>query len=400
MEISVVIFIITIKGMINLSNKVKILCVGIGGYASVYLKYLLKSKDEEFQIVGMVEISPESCKYYQDLKNLGVPLFRTMDEFYQNNSSDLAIITTPIHFHKSQILCALKNGSNVMCEKPLSGVSSDEIEINEAISESGKFVIIGYQWSYSKAINNLKEDIMNGLYGKPEFLKSIVLWPRPEEYFTRGSGWAGKLLSSNGDVINDSVVNNATAHFLHNMLYVTGRELDKSCEVSHVECDLSRTNKIENFDTAAVKLKLENGAEGLFLVSHATESLVDPIFEYRFSNGVITYDTNSKDIIGKTSDGKSYNYGDPFNDVNEKIYEAIKAVNVEDYKPVCGVSTAASQVRCVEKIQNCDIHNIKEEFVLRQDSLIYVNKLDDLLLRCYKEEKLLREYPEYVEMID
>lgn len=383
-----------------MAEKVKILCVGIGGYASVYLKYLLKSKSEKFQIVGMVEISPDTCQYYQNLKKLGVPLFKTMEEFYAKNSADLAIITTPIHLHKSQILCALKNGTNVMCEKPLSAVSSDELEINSAINESSKFVIIGYQWSYSKAINDLKSDIIKGLYGEPEFLKSLVLWPRPEEYFTRGSGWAGKKIGPNGEIINDSVVNNATAHFLHNMLYITGKEAGKSSEVVWVEADISRTNKIENFDTAAIRFKLDNGANGLFLVSHAVNKLVDPIFEYRFSNGIVSYDTKENMIIGKTHDGKIFNYGDPFKDVNEKIYEAIKAVNVENYSPICGVSAAAAQVRCVEKIQKCDIHNIKKDFILRNENILYVDKLDDLLLKCYKEEKILSDYPEYIEMID
>ncbi|MBR7133718.1 MAG: Gfo/Idh/MocA family oxidoreductase [Clostridia bacterium] len=381
-------------------EKVKILCVGIGGYATIYLKSLLKNQRDDFEIVGMVEIFPERCECYRELKALGVPLFGTMEEFYQKYSADLAIITTPIHLHKPQILCALKNGSNVMCEKPLSGVSADEQEINAQIRQSGKFVIIGYQWSYSKAINALKSDIINGLYGSPEFLKSLVLWPRAEDYFTRGSGWAGRLLSPEGEIINDSVVNNATAHFLHNMLYVTGKERDMSSEVISVECDLSRTNKIENFDTAAVRFTLDNGARGLFLASHATETATDPIFEYRFSKGTVTYDATKKEIIGKTLDGNQYNYGNPFYDANEKIYEAIKASKSGNYVPVCGVSTAAAQVRCVEKIQKHNIHNIKQKFILRQGNQIYADGLDTLLLSCYNDEKLLREYPQYLEMID
>ena len=39
-----------------MTNKVKLLCVGIGGYAEVYLNALLAKEDPDFEIVGMVEV--------------------------------------------------------------------------------------------------------------------------------------------------------------------------------------------------------------------------------------------------------------------------------------------------------------------------------------------------------
>lgn len=110
-------------------DKVKILCVGIGGYANVYLESLLKNENPTYEIVGLVDVYPDGCHYLKELEC--IPLYSDIEDFYKENDADLCIITTPIYLHTRQILCALKNGSDVMCEKPLSGVSTDEKLIEE-----------------------------------------------------------------------------------------------------------------------------------------------------------------------------------------------------------------------------------------------------------------------------
>ena len=380
-------------------KKTSILCVGIGGYANTYLSSVLKQENPDFEIVGMVEVAPERCPFYPQLRDMGVPLYASMEDFYREKTADLAIITTPIHLHTRQILCALENGSNVMCEKPLSGVSADEQLIAVKSEETGKFVIIGYQWSYSQAITDLKEDIMQGLYGAPLFLKSLILWPRGNSYFTRGTGWAGKRTLADGTVVNDSVASNATAHYIHNMLYVTGGAVGKSSEVVSLQADLVRLNKIENFDTLTARMELDNGAKAIYIASHATRDNVDPVLEYRFEKGTVTYGNGQTDIIGTFADGTVKNYGDPYLNTNNKVYEAIAQARGESFTPRCGVKAAAAQVRCIEKLQENPIRDFRQEYVRTKEDFLYVEGLDALLLKCFEEEKLLSEYPEYSQMV-
>lgn len=386
-------------------DKVRILAVGVGGFAQGYLEELLKVENPDFEFVGMVEVMPQSHASYQELVRRGVPLYATMEEFYAQHTADLAIIVTPTHFHTRQILCALNHGSHVMCEKPLSGVSTDEEILVKTMQETGKFVIIGYQWSYAKAILDLKADIMAGLYGKPKLLKSLVLWPRPKSYYRRGGGWGGRIHAPDGSVINDSVVSNATAHYLHNMLYVTGGADGRSSEVTELACTLLRVNEIENFDTATVRFTMDNGAKGIYVVSHATEETVHPRFEYRFEKGVVTYSSEQQVIIGTLADGTVKNYGDPFADIQRKVYLAIeKARNPEGFIPVCGVQAAAPQVRCVEKIQTHTIHPVRKGCILEkqagEDTFWYVEGLGQLLKRCYADEKLLSDDPQFQKLVD
>ena len=385
-------------------EKVKILSVGIGGFANIYLEHLLGQEEKNFEIVGMIDPFPQGAKFYGQLQEMGVPMYESMEAFYAVDSADLAVITTPIHLHTPQILCALNHGSNVMCEKPMSGVSADEALIREAIERTGKFVIIGFQWSYSQAILDLKQDVMDGVYGKATMLKSLVFWPRPKEYFTRGSGWGGRITINGDTIINDSVVSNATAHYLHNMLYVTGPAHGKSNEVAALECDLIRTNAIENFDTATLRLTLADGTPGIYVVSHSTDEHINPTFEYRFEKGVVTYSEADGQIIGKFNDGTVKYYGDPFFNINRKIDEAIRNAKGSGYEPPCGVIAAAAQVRCVETIQKNTIHPVKPEKIHEKqvdtNHYLYVEGLDELLKKCYQEEKIMSDYPEFKEMVD
>ena len=150
----------------NENKKVKVVCVGIGGYANVYWKALFGSAANNFEIVGAVDPYAESAKDFEEIKQRGIPIYADMADFYAEHSADLAIITTPIHLHTRQMLFALEHGSNVLCEKPLSGVSADAEIIERRAAELGKFVMIGYQWSYAPAILALKADVLAGKLGK------------------------------------------------------------------------------------------------------------------------------------------------------------------------------------------------------------------------------------------
>lgn len=378
-------------------NKVKILAVGIGGYGNIFIESYLKKQRPDCTLVGAVDVYPQGCRYYQQLVEMGVPIYSDMEAFFAEGEADLTVISTPIHLHTRQILTALAHGSDVICEKPLSADSKDEKILCEARDKAGKFVMIGYQWSYSEAINTLKRDITAGKYGTPEFMKCIVLWPRTKSYFTRGIGWGGKLRAEDGTPLNDSVVNNATAHYPHNILYVLGGADGRAAEVVDLKADLVRINDIENFDTATIRFTLDNGAEGIYVASHATLTANEPEFEYRFSGGVVCYDSHAGRIMGKLHTGEIIDYGDPFDDVTIKYWKAVDAVLAGGvYTPLCGIETAASQVRFIETLQQTPIKQINHALRCeREDGLVYIKDGAELLRRCYDEEKLLSETDEY-----
>lgn len=370
----------------NENKKVSVLFVGIGGYAHVYCKALFESKEDNFEIVGAVDPYAENAQYFAEIKERGIPIYADMADFYAERSADLAIITTPIHLHTRQMLFALEHGSNVLCEKPLSGVSSDAELIERRAAELGKFVMIGYQWSYAPAILALKADILAGKFGAPISLKTKILWPRKKEYFTRGSGWAGKLKAKDGTVINDSVAANACAHYIHNMLFVCGGDR-LAAEPKNIKADLLRVNAIENFDNATVSFELDGGVKCLFVAAHSSKINSNPMFEYKFEHGVVKYDENIKDIVAYFDNGEEKHYGNPFSGGPDggKAKIAIEGCLTPDFKPTCSPYTAAAHTRCIEAIQTYPIYDVNPEHIREEGTLLYVDGLAEAFNKCYDD---------------
>jgi predicted dehydrogenase len=305
------------------------------------------------------------------------------------------MLATPIAFHTRQILESLSHNTDVLCEKPLSGDFRDGAIIEAAAEKAGKFVMIGYQWSYSKAVCSLKADILAGIWGKPVQLKTLVLWPRPESYFRRGSGWAGRKYAADGTPVFDSVANNAAAHYLHNMLYVLGNRFDTARMPETAEAQLSRANAIENFDSAAIRCTFGDGTEALFFGSHCTDRSYEPAFVYEFENGTVTYDERSlgeRCIIGTLRNGNVIRYGDPCEDSANKIRLAIENVRSENPYLPCTAKTAVPHAAVIAAIQKVPVADVPETLKSKNgENVTSVSGLYELMSECYRNGKMPEE---------
>lgn len=365
---------------------VNIVLIGIGGFGNTYVNTLLNdnSYKGQYNICGLVDPFPDSCKRLDELKAMGIKLYDSVEDFYAENTADLAIIASPIQFHTRQVKCALANGSNVLCEKPLTGDESDIDDLIKARDESGKFVMVGYQWSHSPAILAMKQDIINGLYGEPVELKTIVLWPRDKAYFKRGIGWAGKMTDSDGTMIRDSVANNATAHYLHNLYFVLGDKINTSRMPAKTEAILYRTNPIETFDTALIKSTFDNGATSLYIGTHCTNKSRNPEFVYKFEKGYFTFSGNM--ITGNWYNGDTKEYGNPFSkEYEHKLWMAVDNVINGTQNIICGIETASVQVKVIADAHKYPILETPEHLIRKMEDkdITYIDGLFDKLCDCY-----------------
>jgi len=376
---------------------VSIVLVGAGGYGNVYLSSLLDHpENQSFTIAGVVDPRMDRCFHRGKLDALKVPRFETLKDFYSVTRADLAVISTPIHFHCEHTCLALSNNSHVLCEKPLAVTLEEADRMIEARERSGKAVAVGYQWSFSKPILELKSEISSGALGKPVMLKSLCCWPRDESYYNRNS-WAGKKRNSRGDLILDSPVNNAMAHYLHNMLYVLGKATDRSAEPGIIQAELYRANNIESFDTAAMRIVTKCGAKILFYVSHAVRQDYGPVFSYEFTKARVIYDGAESpiEIHFKKGEIKKLSYPD-VESQTRKLWHMINYSTNGGEIP-CGVETARPHTVCVKAANESkpepdafpgEIIDINGEEGRR---LRYVNNLEDEFRRCYAEELLPSE---------
>ncbi len=379
-----------------MKKPVSIVLVGIGGMGSVYLAALLQNREDgRFRLAGTVDPHPERCPQRERLLASGVPIFATLEEFYSRDKAELAIIASPIHFHSAQTCLALSQGSYVLCEKP-AAATVQEVSRMEAVERSaGRWVAIGYQWSFSSTIQSLKNDIRQGLFGRPQRLKCLYLWPRDEAYYRRND-WAGKVRDAEGRWILDSPANNAMAHDLHNMFYILGGERETAAKPVRIEAELYRAHDIENFDTAALRCFTAVGVEVLFFVSHVAGIDTGPVFLYEFEGGEVRGAGRDADISASLAGGKK-SYGTPDTEPLRKMWEAIASVKSQNL-PSCGLGASSGQVLAVNGAQDSppEVQDFPRTLISYRGEPgrreITVKGLAGIFRECYEKSLLPSEF--------
>jgi hypothetical protein len=253
---------------------------------------------------------------------------------------------------------------------------------------------VGFQWSFSAAIQALKKDIQSGLYGRPRRLKCLYFWPRSEAYYRRND-WAGRIRDAAGRWVLDSPVNNAMAHDLHNMLYVLGREREGATLPVQIEAELYRAHEIENFDTAALRCFTGDGVEILFYVSHAVSVDTGPVISYEFEQGLIGGAGRGAEIKGSSLTGEK-NYGNPDSEPLLKLWEAIDASDSQSL-PACGLKASLGLTLAVNGAQDScpNPHAFPADLIVSRGEpgsrAITVTGLSEVLEECYAKNALPSE---------
>ena len=256
----------------------------------------------------------------------------------------------------------------------------------------GKFIAIGYQWSFSKVIHALKQDILEGKLGAPVLLKTLICWPRNRAYYARGGGWGGRI-SRDGVMILDSVASNACAHYVHNMLFLLGKDMESTAEATAVSGDCLRANDIENFDTCTLRISTDCGAALYFAASHATDRVRNPEFVYQFENAEVKFsEEDGSQITAYFKNGEVKIYGDPFADGFCKLWDCVAAIRT-GRKPICTVQTAMPHTLLIDKIYHTiSVQKFPSDRILENDQNgIYVKELFEGICQAYDRCALLSE---------
>ena len=194
----------------------------------------------------------------------------------------------------------------------------------------------------------------------------------------------------------DSPVNNATAHYLHNMFFVLGDAPGRSAMPVRLTAELYRANPISNYDTGIVRAWTAAGVEVLFYSTHTSAQLRGPEFVYEFADGVARYDAGTKQIVAEFADGCGRAYGSPDADTPRKLWDCVAAVRGVG-AIACDLEAAMAQTLCMNGMQDSAprIADFPAELVSRQGEegtrVTVVRDLDTVLIRAYEEGRLPAE---------
>ncbi len=321
-------------------EEIRVALFGSSGYAANYLEAFKNPGREGVRLAAVVDPYAAGCE--------ACPLYLDAERMYAEAKPDIVIIATPIHLHKEQAVQAFRQGCHVVLEKPLAGSADDAKAILAARDEAGKLLNVDYQMCYDPVIRAAKRDADSGLFGAPKEMKAIVLWPRGFTYYGRSTHWAGRRYDAQGRAIFDSVLNNATAHYLMNMLFMTG------APAQEIQCRTYRANDIETYDTAVLRAN-SAGARLFLAVSHAISPAEkqEPMFEYRYEKATLRFGgrgVKGSNVTAQFNDGQVKDYGIVERPYMENLWNMVDAMRL-GMPLLCDGETALLQTLAVESMR-------------------------------------------------
>lgn len=376
-------------------SRPRVLLVAVGGFGSTYLRDMT-TRDTGADIEGIVEVVPDIQEKFPVIAQRGIPVYTSLDDFYAAHHADLAVISAPIHMHTSMSLHCLKNGSNVLCEKPLCLTEEEVAQLDACCQETGRFLAVGYQLDYQRNVLALKRDILSGKFGAPKRVQAVHAYRRGSRYYARNN-WAGRI-TVNGREVFDSPFTNASAHNFQMLSFLLGPDMESACDVTGLEAELYRGNpNVENYDIAALRFTTDCGASMLYYTAHphSTPEL-GPYGRMEFERAIITY---GPDLCfhAQLSDGTVIDYASDDRPTRhmQKLDDAI-ACTINGGHPVCGTKAELAHIRAVRMVQSQPIANVDPSHIdIAQDpdqgTCYYVHHLEDTLLQSAKEWALPRE---------
>lgn len=380
-----------------MGSQIGVAVVGIGGYGQIYLEPLIQDSlaDVNVKLIAAVDPRAEDCRLHPFLVDRDVPVFASLDAMYEAGVvPDLVVLASPLHLHAEQAVRAMESGSHVLCEKPLAASPSDAARMICARDATGQMLSVGFQWSFSPVIRRLKADLSAGRFGRAVSMRTKVYWPRARTYYTR-NGWAGRLQTSDGRKVFDSPVNNACAHFLHNMLDLLGDSPTTADWPAEMLAETYRANRIENYDTAVFRCTTHRDVELFAAVSHVTERLVDPQFEYVFEHGRIISDASTDGrLIAIDADGQRIDYGSqPTGSDLDKFWSTVESIRTGE-PPACSAESAMAHIALTTAVQKSGrLVNFGDDDIrpTADGRGVYVPGLEADLDRCYASRRLPSE---------
>ena len=337
-------------------DRVRILLVSIGMYGQKYLAEATQH-DVGGDVIGIVDVAPGLEEKFPIIKEKGIPVYASLQAFFDRDRADLAVISSPIHLHAQMVLECLKNGVNVLCEKPLCLTEEETEKMAEAARAAGRFLALGWQLNYDRAVLALKKDILSGRFGKPLRFRCVHAMRRGEKYYAR-SNWAGKITVDGREVL-DSPFMNACAHHFQLMTFLLGDAMDSPAGLQTVQGELYRGNPhVENYDIAALRFATNKGVPILYYTAHPLKAKnlgQDGLAE--FEHGTLTWG-KGKPFRMTTDAGEIIDYGlDSDTPMMHKLYDAVQCVK-EGGAPLCGPRAGLSHLLAVRMAQALPIRDI------------------------------------------
>ena len=182
--------------------------VGIIGCGKIFNRHVEAiNNNDAFILKSVCDINsnipiPSGVAYYSDYKNM-----------IQNENINFITIATPNSLHYEQSIYSLRNGCDVLIEKPATLKASETLQIKKeaAINNQNAYCVL--QVRLNPVIKTFKKMYDNGVFGSPRSISLTQRWQRPVEYFY---DWRG-IPNVGGGILHECGI-----HYLDILCYIFG----------------------------------------------------------------------------------------------------------------------------------------------------------------------------------
>lgn len=208
--------------------------VGIIGCGAILPRHLESiDSNEDFNLVSLCDIQENLVEEIS--KKFNVKHFTDYKKMIKESNINFVSIATPNSLHYEQSLFALKNGCDILVEKPVTFSKEESVNITETAKKYNQNAYCVLQVRLNPTVIFLKEIIKKKILGEIRSVSLVQRWQRPIEYFT---GWRSYPKIGGGTLYEVGI------HYLDIIQHVFGMpkvHSSKTYKTKHVSVDIEDT---------------------------------------------------------------------------------------------------------------------------------------------------------------
>ena len=224
--------------------------IGCGRISTNHIKAAINNNIE---IVAICDIVPENMKNilekHELQNNKSIKRYSDYKKMIADNDIDLISIATESGLHAEIAIYCIKNGINVIIEKPIAMSIKDADEIRRLSEEYNVKVAACHQNRFNIAVQKMRKALEEGRFGKISHGSIHVRWNRNRDYYEQAK-WRGTWKDDGGALMNQCI------HGIDLLRWMLGDDIEEVYGVTRRQFH----DYLEAEDIGMAVVKFKNGA--------------------------------------------------------------------------------------------------------------------------------------------
>lgn len=305
--------------------------IGCGRIATNHIKAVLNNQLELVAVCDVVPEHMESLLAKHGLeKDTSIKRYTDYKKLLDENQIELAAIATESGLHAEIALCCIDHGVNVIIEKPMAMSIQDADEIIKRSAKMGVKVSACHQNRFNIAVQELRQALEAGRFGRLSHGSIHVRWNRNQDYYTQAP-WRGTWEQDGGALMNQCI------HGIDLLRWMLGNEIEEVYGVTKQQFH----DYLQAEDIGMAVVRFKNGAV-------ATIEGTTNVYPQNLEETLYLFGENGTVKLG----GKSVNNIDVWNFADEKDTDSSKQGLQEQTSNVYGNGHTSLYADVIDAIQN------------------------------------------------